>query len=138
VGSPRLKSEIWENQNPNILESLPMIFREEGSATRYIMEEFIQEKKLQVKMKIELTSNEAVKQAIIAGLGYSIMPIIGIKNELVLNQLEIIPVIGFPIISAWKLIWPKGKKIGPVMSAYLKFIDLEKEEIVENHFRYES
>lgn len=137
VGSPLLKSEIWSHTQPSILEHLTMIYREEGSATRYIMEEFIQDHKLQVNKKLELTSNEAVKQAVIAGLGYSIMPIIGIKNELLLNQLEIIPVKGLPIISAWKLIWPKGKKIGPVMSAYLKFIELEKDKIVESHFKNE-
>ena len=102
------------------------------------MEDFIQAHGLQVNKKIELTSNEAVKQAVIAGLGYSIMPMIGIKNELHLNQLEIIPVRGLPIRSTWKLVWPKGKKLGPVMSAYLKFIEKEKDEIVEKHFISEN
>ncbi len=59
---------------------------------------------LPVKKKMELTSNEAVKQAVIAGMGFSIMPLIGIKNEL-----QIIPVKGFPIKSVWNLIWLKDK-----------------------------
>ncbi len=137
VGSPQRKSELGSNKSALIMESLPLIFREEGSATRYIMEEFIQSNRLQVNKKIELTSNEAVKQAVVAGLGYSIMPIIGIKNELFLNQLEIIPIQGLPIISTWKLIWPKGKKLGPVMSAYLKFIEHEKDKIILDHFTHD-
>jgi len=44
---------------------------------------------------MQLTSNEAVKQAVIAGLGYSIMPLIGAKNELETRDLQIIPVAGF-------------------------------------------
>jgi hypothetical protein len=45
------------------------------------MERFIEKNKLSFTKKMELTSNKAVKQAILAGLGYSIMPLIGIKNE---------------------------------------------------------
>ncbi len=58
---------------------------------------------------MELTSNEAVKQAVLAGLGYSIMPLIGIKNELKSGDMRIIPVKGLPIKTAWQLIWLKGK-----------------------------
>jgi hypothetical protein len=54
-----------------------------------------------------------------------------------LNQLEIIPIQGLPITSNWKLIWPKGKKLGPVMSAFLKFIEIEKSNIILNHFTHD-
>ena len=46
---------------------------------------------------MELTSNEAVKQAVFSGLGCSIMPIIGIRNELKNKELQIVPVKGLPI-----------------------------------------
>lgn len=46
------------------------------------MERFIESKELKVLRKMELTSNEAVKQSVLADLGYSIMPLIWIKNEL--------------------------------------------------------
>jgi DNA-binding transcriptional LysR family regulator len=69
----------------NIFTDLPLIFREAGSGTRQTMESFIEKNNLSVLKKMELTSNEAVKQALLAGLGYSIMPLIGIKNELINN-----------------------------------------------------
>ena len=136
VGSPTLKSKKWENPAPTFLEEVPLIYRERGSGTRYIMEDYISSHGLRVNQKLELTSNEAVKQATIAGLGYSIVPIIGIKNELTLGQLEIIEMKDLPIISTWNLVWPVGKKITPIMSAFMKFIELEKSQIIEQYFPY--
>ena len=118
----------------NILETLPLIYREQGSGTRIIMERFIVENELPVRKKMELTSNEAVKQAVIAGLGCSIMPLIGIKNELLHGDLQIIPVKGFPITSVWNLVWMKNKKFSPVAAAYLDYIKEQKEVIIRERF----
>lgn len=112
-----------------VFEELPLIYREEGSGTRVAMEQYIQKNKLPVRKKMELTSNEAVKQAVIAGLGYSIMPIIGIRNELKNGDLQIIPIQGFPIESKWHLIWVKNKKFSPVADEYLRFLKKNKQSI---------
>lgn len=119
-----------------IFESIPLIYREQGSGTRYVMEKFIRKNNLPVTKKMELTSNEAVKQAVIAGLGYSIMPLIGIKNELMNHQLQIIPVKGFPIKSTWYLIWLKEKKHSPVAAAYLNYVRKEKQHIIQEKFEW--
>ncbi len=120
----------------NIFEDIPLIYREPGSGTRHVMEKFIKKNNLPVKKKMELTSNEAVKQAVIAGLGYSIMPVIGIKNELENRQLQIIPVKGFPIKSTWYLIWQKNKIHSIVAAAFLKFVRQEKQNIIQNKFNW--
>lgn len=117
-----------------IFETLPMIYREQGSGTRQTMEKFIQKNNLPVHKKMELTSNEAVKQAVIAGLGCSIMPLIGIKNELQQGELQIIPVKGFPIKSVWNLIWLKGKNHSPVALAFLNYLKKEKSNIIKDKF----
>jgi len=54
---------------------------------------------------MKITSNDAVKQAVVAELGYSFMPLIGIKNELQNGHLQIIPVSGLPVKNIWRLIW---------------------------------
>jgi len=118
----------------SIFEELPLIYREQGSGTRLVMERFIEENKLPVRKKMELTSNEAVKQAVIAGLGCSIMPLIGIKNELLQDNLQIIPVKDFPITSVWNLVWMKNKNFSPVAAAFLKYINAQKEAIVQEKF----
>jgi LysR family transcriptional regulator, low CO2-responsive transcriptional regulator len=94
------------------------------------------EQKLQISKKIELTSNEAVKQAILAGLGYSFMPIIGLKNELTLGQLEIYQIKGLPIKSQWNLIWHSGKKFSPVADAFVEHIRSSKQELISRYFNW--
>jgi DNA-binding transcriptional LysR family regulator len=133
VGNNEIKFSYKENDK-KIFENIPLIYREQGSGTRLVMERFIKRNNLPVKKKMELTSNEAVKQAVIAGLGYSIMPLIGIKNELMSNELQIVPVKGFPVKSKWYLIWLKEKRHSPVAQAYLEFIRKEKQKIIEENF----
>jgi DNA-binding transcriptional LysR family regulator len=133
VGNMDMKS-VEKPFDPQILETIPLIYRETGSATRYAMETFIQKNSLEVKKKIELSSNEAVKQAVIAGIGYSIMPLIGIKNELINKQLQIIPLIGLPITSVWSVVWLSQKKLSPVSQAFLDYLRLEKDNLMKKNF----
>lgn len=119
-----------------IFERYPLIYREQGSATRNAMEEYIAKYELGVRNKIELTSNEAVKQAVVADLGCSIMPVIGIGNELNNGSLKIIPVRGLPIHTEWNIVWLSSKKLSPVATAYLDFLKKEKNRIIQEHFAW--
>jgi DNA-binding transcriptional LysR family regulator len=123
-------------QTIDIFKSIPLIYREAGSGTRLVMEQYLQKNNIKVLKKMELTSNEAVKQAVIAGLGYSIMPLIGLKNELNNGDLQIIPVKGFPIESTWNLIWNKNKNFSPSASSFLKYINEEKDRIINEKFEW--
>jgi DNA-binding transcriptional LysR family regulator len=128
-------SEIKNAENSNdIFKEIPLIFREKGSGTRQTMENFIDRNAMVIRKKLELTSNEAVKQAVIAGLGCSIMPLIGIKNELQNQELQIIPYKGLPIKTTWSLIWLKGKKHAPAAASLLAYMREEKDNIVAKKF----
>lgn len=124
------------SQSAKSVKNKPLIFRENGSATRKVMEEYYKNKSTRDLGKLELTSNEAVKQAVIAGIGSSILPIIGIKNELINGLIQIIPSKGLPIVTEWRLIWLKNKKLSPVAEAYLKFIREQKQNILNQHFEW--
>lgn len=119
-----------------IINDLPLIYREEGSGTRYVMEKFIERNQLKVKKTMELTSNEAVKQAVIAGLGFSIMPLIGLKNELNNKDVQIIKVANFPIKSTWHLVWLTEKKLSPIAIAYLEYLKKEKNNVIKKSFSW--
>ena len=125
ITKPISKSEINE---------MSLIFREEGSGTRFVMEQYFKKHNIHVRKKMELTSNEAVKQAVIAGLGNSVMPLIGIRNELLNGDLKIIPTVGFPIKSKWHLIWLKEKKLSPVAEAYIEYIRKNKDNVLHDQF----
>jgi DNA-binding transcriptional LysR family regulator len=127
----QLEKKTYGNE---IFKQIQLIYREIGSGTREVMENYIAKHKLPVIKKMELKSNEAVKQAVMAGLGYSIMPLIGIKNEINNKQLEIIPVKGFPIQSTWNMICLKNKTLSPVAQAFLNFIKREKQRIIQEKF----
>jgi DNA-binding transcriptional LysR family regulator len=127
VGNKEVGPEINIEEQ---LASTPFIFREKGSGTRQVMEKFIAKNKIKIKKKLELTSNEAVKHAIISGLGYSIMPLIGIRNEIQNGLLKIIPIKGLPLKTTWQLIWLKEKRLTPIAESYLKYLELEKKNII--------
>lgn len=125
------------NNKPKLsIKDIPIIFREKGSGTRQTMERFFEKKQLSIQKKMELTSNEAVKQALMAGLGYSIMPLIGIKSELQNKELQIIPTKGLPIKTTWSLIWLKGKKHSPVSLAFLNYLKKGKATIIKEKFSW--
>jgi len=131
------KRELPKNSTKRkIFEENPMIFREEGSATGNAMETYMKKHKYYTNKKIELTSNEALKQAVTAGLGYSIMPLIGIKNSLKNNDLKIIPINDLPIVTHWNLVWLKSKKLSPTAEAFLNYIKDEKDRIIKETFQW--
>jgi DNA-binding transcriptional LysR family regulator len=68
-----------------------------------------------------------VKQAVMAGLGCSIMPLIGV-NELNNGSLQIVPVKG--LLNRMEFNMAEGKKFSPVATAYLDFIQTEKKELL--------
>ncbi|MFP2995181.1 LysR family transcriptional regulator [Spongiivirga sp. MCCC 1A20706] len=132
-------SELERNRKGTsslIFNEQPLLYREPGSATRNAMETFIQGKNFPVSKKIELTSNEALKQAVIAGLGYSIMPMIGIRNAIDMGLIKVIPYKGLPIHTQWNLVWLKQKKLSPVAEAFLDYLQEEKDVIKDKYFKW--
>ncbi len=135
VGS-QFPSNVKEKLRKSDFEKLPFIFRERGSATRKAMVDFLKANGIRTGKIMELTSNEAVKQAVVAGLGYSIMPIIGLKNELNNGSLQILPTKGLPISTSWNLIWLHSKKFSPTAQAYLEYISSEKDAVIKEKFSW--
>lgn len=135
VGHRNSKNEV----NPTdkaFLTQVPLIFREDGSATKTSMESYLKKYGISPRMRLQLTSNEAVKQAVITGLGYSVMPLIGLKNELEKGDVVILPAQGLPVITNWRLIWLKGKAMSPVATAFLQYIKDHKDEIKSDSFAW--
>lgn len=136
VGSPNLRGEEGEHDVSRIFHEHPLVYREPGSATRAAMEAYVEKHGATTRKKLELTSNEAVKQAVRAGLGYTIMPLIGIRNELKNGDLEIIPQKELPITTTWNLIWLKAKNLSPVALSYLEHLRNSSELIKKEWFRW--
>ncbi|WP_299059050.1 LysR family transcriptional regulator [uncultured Polaribacter sp.] len=130
------ENKLTKTKGESIFKSTPLIYREEGSGTRHTMQEFFKKEKISPKIKLELTSNEAIKQAVIADIGVSIVSLLSIKNELQQNELKIIPARGLPLTSEWKLIYLKKKKLSPVAKAFLNYVKTERENVFGNYYSW--
>lgn len=104
------------------LHNLPFIFREPGSGTRKRMEAFLDRQGVKPDVRMELVTNEAVKQLILAGFGVSFLSIYSLRLELMQKELKLIGHKDLPLNGSWSLVWLKGKKHTPSTDAFLQFL----------------
>ncbi len=102
------------------LANEPFIMREPGSGTRRSVQELFDENDVQVKVKLELGSNEAIKQAIAGGLGISVLS----RHTLMpyAEDLTILDVEYFPIKRNWYMVYPNGKQLSIVGRSYFEYL----------------
>jgi LysR family transcriptional regulator, low CO2-responsive transcriptional regulator len=113
------------------LATEPFIFREAGSGTRAVVEHFLAENRVAVDVVIELSSNEAIKQAIAGGLGLSVLSQHSLDLETQNGLLTILNVEGFPIQRHWYVIYPTGKQLSVAAQTFLDFSIAEGKQIIE-------
>ncbi|MEO5986267.1 MAG: LysR substrate-binding domain-containing protein, partial [Candidatus Limnocylindria bacterium] len=101
----------------------PFIVRELGSGTRETADEALARTKVPVRIVMELASNGAIKRAVAGGLGVAIVSRHSVSLELRLGLVVEVPVTGFPLHRQWHLVHPSGRRLGPVGTAFLEFID---------------
>jgi len=89
---------------PKVLNDFDFISRERGSGTRAHMETFIQDHDIKPNIIMEMSSNESIKQAVIAGLGISFVSRHTISSELKNNQLKVLEVMDTPINRKWHVV----------------------------------
>ena len=127
---------LQQSNGEVLFRELPLIFREEGSGTRHTMQQFFQIANISPRIGLSLSSTEAVKQAVMAGLGYSVLPLVSVMDALMLNKISIIPVKGFPLRNNWRLVWLQKKQLTAVASAFRNYIKEHKQQIYQTHFSH--
>ncbi len=103
-------------------EDEQFVVRETGSGTRGAIERFFTEHQVSFHTGIEMSSNEAIKQAVEAGLGLGIVSIHTLELELETRRLQLLEVKDFPIQRHWYVIQRKGKRLSPVAQAFKTFV----------------
>lgn len=104
------------------LQQETFVVREPGSGTRIAMERFFGEKGFRLNTGMEMTSNEAIKQAVEAGLGLGIVSIHTLELELETRRLVVLDAVNFPILRHWYLVYRKGKRLSPMAHAFRDFV----------------
>jgi LysR family transcriptional regulator, low CO2-responsive transcriptional regulator len=107
----------------------PFIMRETGSGTRRAVHSLFDERKISLKIKLELASNEAIKQAVAGGLGISVLSRHTLALEGAMGKLTILDVQEFPIKSHWYVIHLAGRQLSVVARTFLEYLQTEGKEI---------
>jgi len=107
------------------------ILRERGSGTRNAVERFFQQRGLKLNTSMEMSRNEAIKHAVMAGLGLGIVSLHTLEFELALNRIAILSVEGFPIMKEWYLVYRSGKRMSPIAHAFHDFVLNEADRIMK-------
>jgi DNA-binding transcriptional LysR family regulator len=100
----------------------PFLMREPGSGTRLVLERLMKQHHLRLNVRMELGSNEAIKQAILGGLGVSVLSRHSLAEEDASGRLAILDVEGFPIRRQWYVVYPASKQPSVVAQAFLDFL----------------
>ncbi|MGD2053223.1 MAG: LysR family transcriptional regulator [Gammaproteobacteria bacterium] len=98
------------------------VVREVGSGTRGATQRFFDEHGVPFNTAIEMTSNEAIKQAVEAGLGLGIVSLHTLELELETGRLDILDVQDLPIMRHWYVLQRKGKRLSPAAHAFKGFV----------------
>ncbi len=109
-----------------------LLLREPGSGTRLAMERLFSEHELTINPYMQLGSSEAIKQAVMAGLGISVLSRHSLRLELAGEHIVILDVDEFPLIRRWYAVHLKGKTLSLVASAFLDFILNESSDILSS------
>lgn len=111
----------------------PFVMREAGSGTRQVAYELFDRHRLEPRVRMELSTNEAVKQAILAGLGVSILSRYTLGLDTDLPQLVALDVQGLPVERPWQIVYPVGKQVSPAAQAFLALARDEARRLVFEH-----
>lgn len=103
----------------------PFLMREVGSGTRMAAERLLKDKGVRLDVKMELGSNEAIKQAVAGGLGLSMLSLHALALEALRGEFSVLDVAGLPIRRSWYIVHRAGKSLSPVAQTFFEYLRQE-------------
>ena len=134
VASPTHPLAFNTNIPANALNKLEIITRELGSGTRYIMEKYLSEHGLSPVVRMEMSGNEFIKQAVIANLGISFVSLHTIGNEVSNKQMVVLDIVDTPVVRTWHVVTPQNHNTTQAIEAFRTFLLQKAEEILSEVF----
>lgn len=107
----------------------PFLVREDGAGTRELTMKLFERHGLEPRVRMELATDESIREAILDGQGVSIMPRYTLGHEPDPPRLACLDVEGFPIENRWQLVYRQGKQLSSVARAFLDFARLEAKSL---------
>jgi DNA-binding transcriptional LysR family regulator len=117
----------------HMLGSFPLLVRESGSGTRAAMEHFLRASRVTPPISMEMSSNETIKQAVIAGMGLGFLSLHTVGLEVRSGLLHVLTVEGTPVMRTWNLVHLLAKILSPAAEAFRYFVLEEAEAFLAAH-----
>ena len=118
----------------SLLASYEFIIREPGSGTRAAMEKYFADHRLQPRVAMEMTSNETIKQAVMAGMGISFLSLHTVGLERSAGLLTVPDIEGLPVLKRWYVVNNLSKTLSPAAEAFRYFILEEGERFLAKEY----
>lgn len=122
VAAPHHRVQQGGPMPVSALDGYPFIVREQGSGTRAAMEEFFGQYRVQPRITMEITSNETIKQAVMAGLGLGFLSLHTLGHEVRSGQLQVLPIVDTPVMRMWNIVRLQSKVLSLAAEAFRYFI----------------
>jgi LysR family transcriptional regulator, low CO2-responsive transcriptional regulator len=116
------------------LNTEEFIVREPGSGTRAAMEHFFRDQRIAPAQTMEMSSNETIKQAVIANMGLAFLSLHTVALELSAGELVVLDVLGLPLVRRWYVVNIQGKPLSPAAEAFRYFILDQGERLLAAQF----
>ncbi len=114
----------------------PFLMREAGSGTRAATLSLFKQRGLVPNIRMEVNSNEAIQEAIVAGLGVSILSRYSVGLDLQKTSLTCLDVEGFPLESHWHFVYPVGKQLSAAARAFMDFARTDGKKLLQDLLAY--
>ncbi|WP_342654048.1 LysR family transcriptional regulator [Pseudomonas sp. F3-2] len=140
VAVARPDHPLAQLENPSLknLEGHTLVIRESGSGTRKACEEYFKEKRIHFEHSLEVSSAEAQRECVVAGLGIALLTRHALSLELATGMLKELPVAELPLYRSWCVVQAREKRLSPVAHAFLAFIRTERAQISELVARFDG
>jgi len=138
VASPLHRLAGLHQVAPSMLSGEEFIVREQGSGTRAAMEQFFRDHRVTPLQVMETTSNETIKQAVIANMGLSFLSLHTAGLELQNGLLVVLDVVGLPLVRRWHIVHLQGKSLSPAVEALRYFVLEHGAELIREQFGAEA
>jgi DNA-binding transcriptional LysR family regulator len=116
------------------LAGYEFLIREEGSGTRAAMEAYFAEHRLTPRIAMVMTSNETIKQAVMAGMGISFLSLHTIGIELRAGLIAVADIEDLPLLKRWYIVNTLAKTLSPAAEAFRYFVLEEAERFLAREY----
>jgi DNA-binding transcriptional LysR family regulator len=130
IGAPDHPLAKRKGIEPSALSNEILLIREQGSGTRSALERYLDEQKVGAGETLEMSSNETLKQATMAGLGIAFISEHTIGLELSVKRLAILKIAGTPVMRQWHLVHRAEKRLLPAADAFREFMRSEAARLI--------